>query len=123
VTDGERYNFLPNILLGLAVIVLATRPATRARPIYLALCLLIVTTGVIYLPRTLSVYSQGPSWPAEVAKWRKDHNHPLAVWLGKDGADLSDVTRPCSPIGPDPEKSTAPHYCESGWLAAFYRSQ
>ena len=109
VTDGERYNFLPNILLGLALIALVTRPATRARPIYLALCLLLLTTGVIHFPRTLLVYRQGPSWPAEVAKWRQDHNHSLAVWLGKDGADLSDVTRPCSPVGPDPAKSTDPH--------------
>lgn len=123
VLRGERYNFLPLVLLGLALVVLATRPGGRGRHIFAALCALMLLSGAYYYSKTMVSLTYGPSWPAEVAAWRKDHNHPLAVWPGKYRADLSDTARPCSPVGPDPAKSTDPRYCESGWTAAFYRDK
>lgn len=123
VLRGERYNFLPLVLLGLALVALAMRPGGRGRAVFVGLCALMLVSGAYYYSKTMVSLTYGPSWHAEVAAWRKDHNHPLAVWPGKYGADLSDEARPCSPVGPDPAKSTDPRYCESGWTAAFYREK
>lgn len=124
VLRGERYNFLPLVLLGLALVVLATRPGgRRERGVFVALGTLMLVSGAYYYSKTMVSLTYGPPWPAEVAAWRKDHNHPLAVWPGKYAADLSDRVRPCSPVGPDPAQSTDPRYCESGWTGAFYREK
>jgi hypothetical protein len=117
---SERYNFLPNVLLGLGLIVLATRSGFRGKSVYGALCGLILFVGVVSYPHALLEYTQGPSWPAEVQAWRKDHRHPLAVWPQPWAADLSDQARPCSPPDRNRDHSTDPRYCESGWVAGFY---
>jgi hypothetical protein len=120
ILAGERYNFLPLVLLGLALIVLAMRPGFRGRRVCAALCALMLFNGAYSYPRPHPDFADGPSWPAEVAAWRKDHRHPLRVWPPYP-TDLSDETRPCTPPGRDPGRSTDPRYCESGWIAAFYR--
>jgi hypothetical protein len=120
VTAGERYNFLPLVLIALALIALAMRPRFRGRPVCALLCTLMLLTGAYYYPKPLQDFAEGPSWPAEVAAWRSDHRHPLAVWPRPWTADLSDKTRPCSPSGRDLARSTDPRYCESGWVVGLF---
>lgn len=122
VNAGERYNFLPVVLLGLALVVLAMR-RTRGWRAYAAPVLLLLLSGAIRYPVPSPEFDRGPSWPAEVASWRRDPRHPLAVWPRPWVTDLSDDPRPCPPVGPDPARSTAPRWCESGWVAGFYRQQ
>jgi hypothetical protein len=118
VLDGERYNFLPLVLLGLALVLLSTRPVFRKRYICVTLCVLVLITGAYSYPNPLSGFAQGPVWPAEVAAWRTDHQHPLAVWPRPWTADLSDESRSCSP-GRHDSGLSQPRYCESGWAAGF----
>ena len=120
---GQRYNFLPLVLLGLALVALAMRPGTKGRPVYAFLCLLMLFTGAYRYPRPIAQLSRGPSWPAEVAAWRRDHRHPLAVWPEPWTADLSDEAHPCAPLGRDFTRSTDPRYCEGGWVAGYFRPQ
>jgi hypothetical protein len=121
VRAAERYNFLPLVLLGLALIVMAMREGSRSRWVFALLCLLFLREGAILYPDPIPEVSDGPSWPGEVAAWRRDHAHPLAVWPPPMVADLSDVTRSCTPIGRDLARSTDPRYCESGWVAGYFR--
>lgn len=121
VVSGERYNFLPLALLGLAILALAMRPGIRGRPIYVSLCTLMLLTGAFYFSKTLVGLSSGPSWPSEVSAWRMDHHHPLAVWPRPFTADLSDETHPCSTPEEIHGQPKDPRYCESGWVAGFYR--
>jgi hypothetical protein len=120
VYDGERYNFLPLVLLGLALIALARRQEMREKAVYASLCALMLLTGARQYPQPNPDFAEGPSWPAEVAAWRRDHHHPLAVWPRPWAADLSDETRACSPPGKDLAQWTDPRYCESGWAAGFF---
>jgi len=122
VVDGERYNFLPNVLIGLALIALATRPG-RARVLYMALCLIIVVTGAVQYSRPLPAFADGPSWPGEVQQWRQDHAHPLATWPRPWVADLSDRPVRCVPPPTRKGRASDPRYCESGWLAGFYNDK
>ena len=121
VFSGERYNFLPAVLLGVAFVVLAMRRGFPGRAAYAAVTALMLFIGAFYYSKPLSGFADGPSWPAEVKAWRSDHHHPLAVWPRPWAADLSDETRPCSLPGRDLARSTDPRYCESGWIAGFYR--
>lgn len=120
-TAGERYNFLPLVLLGLALIAMANREGFKGRRVCAALCALLLANGVIHYFRPVAQLTNGPSWPDQVRAWKADHRHPLAVWPKPWAADLSDENRRCSPPAPDVAKSTDPRYCENGWMAAFYR--
>nr|WP_321983703.1 hypothetical protein [uncultured Lichenicoccus sp.] len=120
---AERYDFLPLVLLGLALVALAMRPGFFGRPVYALLCAVMLVTAVIQYPHPEKHIARGPSWAAEVATWRRDHRHPLSVWPLPWTADLSDETRSCSPVGRDPGRTTDPQYCESGWVAGIVRAQ
>jgi len=123
VFGSERYNFLPDVLIGLTLVTLATRRPFRERPLYAVLCGALVMVGVLHYSKPLKDFAEGPSWPAEVGAWRADHRHFLAVWPGRWAADLSDQARPCSAPGTDFRRSSDPRYCENGWLAAFFRTR
>jgi hypothetical protein len=117
VVLGERYNFLPVVLLGMTFVVLAMRPETEGRTLFALLCILILVSGAYYYAKPLAQFSDGPSWRTQVQIWRGDHRHALAVWPSPWSADLSDETRACSPPGPNLARSPDPGYCESGWIA------
>jgi hypothetical protein len=123
VFASERYNFLPVVLLFLALVVLAMRPRVRGRGAFAVLCALMLFNGAVYYLKPLHTFSDGPSWRAEVRAWRSDRRHPMAVWPEPWTADLSDQTRPCTPPSRDLARSTDPRYCESGWIAGFYRQK
>lgn len=120
VVEGERYNFLPLVLLGLGLVALAMRPGFRGRGVCALLCTLMLAVGAFCYPWPFPAMARGPSWTAEVRAWRRDHDHPLAVWPIPWKADLSDRTRTCSAPGSERGKSSDPRYCESGWVAGFY---
>jgi hypothetical protein len=123
VFGSERYNFLPEVLIGLTLVALATRRPIRERPLYAVLCGILITVGALHYWKPLKDFAKGPSWPAEVRAWRADHRHPLAVWPGRWAADLSDQAKPCSAPGVDIRRSSDPRYCENGWLAAFFENR
>lgn len=121
VLGSERYNFLPDILIGLTLVALATRRPFREQPLYAVVCGMLIMTGALHYSKPLKDFAEGPSWPAQVRAWRADHRHPLAVWPGRWAADLSDQARPCSAPGADFRRSNDPRYCENGWLAGFFQ--
>jgi hypothetical protein len=116
-TAGERYNFLPLILISFGLIALATRPEGKHRPFAATLCLLTLFSGAITFGRPLAEVSTGATWGDETAIWYRDHNHPLATWPETWTVDLSDRDRPCPPSRPDGSRDSGPSYCESAWLA------
>jgi hypothetical protein len=118
---GERYNFLPLVLLGLCLVALAMRPSRQGRLLFGLPCSLMLVSGTIWYFRPSPEFADGPSWPAQVKAWRGDHDHPLAVWPRPWTADLSDQTHPCSAPVRSRARLTDPRYCESGWVAGFFR--
>ncbi|MCL6699480.1 hypothetical protein LZ496_11885 [Sphingomonas sp. NSE70-1] len=120
VYAGERYNFLPVVLLGLTIVVIAAREQGRGKYVWRAICSWLILIGALNYPRPHSVFfANGPSWPTEVQKWRSDRRHPLAVWPRPWTADLSNESKPCSPPSQPVRKSNEPRYCESGWMKSF----
>jgi len=119
VVRGERYNFLPVVLISLSLVALAARPSNPARGVYAFLCGLMLFSGALCYFSPFQDYAEGPSWRAEVQAWRKDHNRPLAVWPGRWAADLSDKVNRCSPSDQPGALAAEPRYCESGWAAGF----
>jgi len=114
---GERYNFLPLVLISLGLIVLATRREGRFHLITAALCLLTLLSGIVIYAEPIPEVSTGPAWNTEVALWRRDRNHPLIAWPGTWAVDLSNQDRPCFlKRSSDRAQASDPSYCESAWL-------
>lgn len=114
---GQRYNFLPLVLLSLGLVALAVRPGEPRRRLWRRLFLLTLVSGAMVYPLPLRELREGPSWRGEVAAWQRDHEHRLATWPEAWTVDLSDRDRPCSRPVPIPAVSHDPGYCESSWLA------
>jgi hypothetical protein len=119
---GARYNFVPLVLPGLALVGLASRSSERYRQVPLKLCVFVVLLiSAIRYPYPLLHLAEGPRWRDEVAIWRQNHDYRLQVWPAGWTVDLSDKDRPC-PKSTLARKSEAdPQYCESAW-ADFMKS-
>lgn len=53
----------------------------RVRWVTSALIVWLIVVGLInYTKPSGSGFAAGPDWRSEVAAWRADHNHPLAIW-------------------------------------------
>ena len=78
-TDG-RYVFVPQALLALSVLALASGlTGWRAWPAWGVVICLIAVGGMAFIqPNRFS--ANGPSWRAEVAAWRVDPTHALQIW-------------------------------------------
>lgn len=117
--SGERYNFLPLALLGMAIVAVAQNRAAPSGRIATALCAIVVLAGATGYPNPLKTLAKGPEWRLQVARWHENHAYPLQAWPKVQFVDLSDVDRPC----PKPSLETAsmldPGYCESTWLAGL----
>jgi hypothetical protein len=109
--SGERYNYLPLALFGLAMVGLVRGRWGRWAG---ALVLLV---GLVNYVSPIRELSQGPVWAEEVAQWRADHNYALRGWPDHWLTDLSDTTRPCPPASIAHASFATPTYCESNWLA------
>jgi len=87
--SGERYSFLPNYLIELALIVMAVGALrdvrrTSAR-ILLALAFLSGVADYVLLPIRFREDWQGEPWRAQALRWERDpdtalHTHPAASW-------------------------------------------
>lgn len=116
---GQRYNFLPLALLGLAIVGSIGLAKGRERTVYVALTALMLTTGTIQYFRPREEYAHGPIWSEEVQNWRQDHRHKLRAWPADRLTDLSDTPTLCAPPRSLEGDPAAPRYCESGWMFAF----
>lgn len=111
VDAGERYNFLPLVLLTLSLVAIAMREDAYFRRICATLVTLALITGATGFTKPIKDLSRGPSWRAEVVAWRANHDHALVLWPKVWTADLSDRARPCTGLA-----AADPGYCESVWL-------
>jgi hypothetical protein len=74
-----RYSFAPNVLIGLALVVVSWRePLVWRRTAALSLLAISLRNGVVdYLVRNYS----GPDWQSEVREWRRDpEKTSVAIW-------------------------------------------
>lgn len=113
---GPRYNYIPLVLLGLAILCLATRADEVERRTPRLLLTLMLFVGAVHFVQPNELYADGPSWKREVAAWRANPEHQLEAWPFYH-ADLSDRHVRCDePFAPG---QTPPRYCEQGWLRSF----
>jgi hypothetical protein len=77
---GDRYSYIPSALFGLALFGVARTSAGWLRgvsTVWVAWLILIGTYGY-FQPR--SPFREGPSWHAQVAKWRTDPYYRVQFW-------------------------------------------
>ncbi len=81
VVGENRYAFAPCMLFALAVLALAATAADRiAQGAWAAVVwLLVIATQQTVLPQD-PIFVQGPRWKTEIARWRANPGHPLAIW-------------------------------------------
>ncbi|WP_419730666.1 hypothetical protein [Lichenicola sp.] len=78
--SGERYIFVPQALLALAVLALAATSTRRiARAAWSAVVWLMVIGAIMY-PETLPLIRNGPAWRDQVRAWQLDPSHRLRIW-------------------------------------------
>ena len=77
---GERYVFVPQVLLGLGVLALAATSTGRRSELFrlVVLWLLVIGASGYFFP--WPAIAKGPDWRTEVAAWRHDPARPLHVW-------------------------------------------
>jgi hypothetical protein len=119
---GPRYNFLPVVLVGMAIFGSVGEAKKISRTLFLAASAMWLTTSSIAYIRPLKAYAAGPAWPAEVAKWRQHSDYPLRIWASKRVVELPAKPRRCTPTSKPKGDPEAPLYCESGWMVAFWPS-
>jgi hypothetical protein len=118
VAIGERYNYLPMVLLGLSLIAAATQSGS-ARLVWVLLVLLVLFNSALDYRKVAYQWIDGPDWAAEVRVWRANRNYQLATWPRQWTVDLSDRTHPCSRPDIPQAQPAEPRYCEGGWLARY----
>ena len=79
--SGERYVFVPQALLSLAILAFAATAAPQgaARAASVLVLWLIVVGAGTYV-QTLSGIRNGPAWRDEVRAWQRDPSHALRIW-------------------------------------------
>ncbi len=78
--SGERYVFVPQALLGLAILSFAaTAAGVPARVAAVATVWLIVVGTGTYVA-TLHDTRNGPAWRDEIRAWRRDPSHVIRLW-------------------------------------------
>ncbi len=80
IDSGGRYVFLPEVLASLAVLALAAGSARPERWVARAAVGWLLIVGVGDLGSRRPFIKSGPDWLSEVALWRRDHAHPIAIW-------------------------------------------
>ena len=78
--SGERYIFVPQALIGLAILAYAaTAAGAAARGAGVAVVWLIAVGAGSYTA-TLPDVRNGPAWRDEVRAWRRDPSHAIRIW-------------------------------------------
>ncbi len=82
---GQRYAFAPNALFALAVLCLAASGRAGDSRVFSRVAGFVAVWGLavgvmqLALPHN-PLFTTGPDWQSEVAAWRADNTHPLAIW-------------------------------------------
>lgn len=112
VEFATRYSYAPQVLIGFALLAFATTRQGRASQISTIAVVWIVAVGVTSYFRPLPSLADGPDWRSEVAAWRADPQHRLAVWPKGWLVDLAPTNARCSP---DPKAAAQPDFCDQYW--------
>jgi hypothetical protein len=112
VAFATRYAFVPQVLIGLALLAFATSGQGRLSQIFAAATAWIVAVGLFQYFQPLSSLAEGPDWRSEVAAWRADPEHRLAVWPKGWLVDLAPTKAQCSS---DPNDPNPPDFCDQYW--------
>ncbi|HEY1942271.1 MAG TPA: hypothetical protein VGH40_09130 [Roseiarcus sp.] len=112
VEFATRYAFVPQVLIGFALLAFATSRRGRLSKICAVATAWIVAVGVVSYFQPLSSLAEGPDWRSEVAAWRADPEHRLAAWPKGWLVDLAPTKAQCSP---DPKAADQPDFCDQYW--------
>ena len=112
VTVSPRYSFLPQVLMALTALAMATTEPGRLGKAAGYACAWVALIGLTTFITPITRIALGPDWRAEVAKWRADPDYQLAVWPSAYRTDLSASSRRCSA---DPADPHPPNYCDLAW--------
>lgn len=118
---SQRYDYVPLVLLGLALVDYVAGHVAAGRRWHFAYGAIPFLVGALYFNMTLIMFREGPVWQDEVAQWRRDHNYALHTWPSQWTMDLSDTTRPCPPVTLENATERDPSYCETNWLGRLLR--
>jgi hypothetical protein len=77
---GARYYVAPTVLIGLSVLGVALTGPGTARICAGAVVAWLLVVGLANYPHVDRAMARGPQWRDEVAAWRADPAHPIALW-------------------------------------------
>ena len=80
IGNEGRYTFLPEVLAALALLGIAAGGHRSERWVARALVAWLLVVGFIDLDDASAVMKHGPVWLDEVAAWRHDASHSIAIW-------------------------------------------
>jgi hypothetical protein len=80
IGNGGRYVFLPEVLASLAMLALAGGSLRPERWVARAVVAWLLVVGIAELGSARVFITTGPDWRREVALWRRDHAHEIAIW-------------------------------------------
>ena len=106
---GGRYFYVPNVCLGLLLVMLVSREGARSAiarsSAAVVLIWVLIMGGYDYIGTRRNPYyeqfTQGPSWRAGVAAWRMDHALPIRIWPESWTVEI--------PAAPDKSGKTGTH--------------
>ena len=112
VAFATRYSFVPQVLFGFTLLAFAATGHGRLSQISTLASAWIVVIGISGFFRPISSLAEGPDWRSEVAAWRADPEHRLAVWPKGWLVDLAPTNKQCSS---DPKSPDQPDFCDQYW--------
>jgi hypothetical protein len=77
---GNRYYFAPAALTGLVLAGVAVTGHGIVRYGAMVMVAWLLLVGLVGYPYVSPVMAHGPDWLTQVAEWRADHAHPIAIW-------------------------------------------
>ncbi len=80
VTCGERYVFVPQALLALAILALAATASRKVACVATVAVIWLIAVGASNFRSTSPEINDGPSWRAEIRAWQHDPSHVVRLW-------------------------------------------
>ena len=78
--SAERYVFVPQALLALAIVAFAATAPRRVARVAGVLVVWLLAVGAGTFFATLCDVRNGPAWSDEVRAWQRDPSHALRLW-------------------------------------------
>lgn len=78
--NDARYYFAPAAAMSVVIIGIAASAAGPVRWVATALVVWMALIGVAAYVSPIRPMAEGPSWRGEIAKWRENPHHPIALW-------------------------------------------